>query len=112
MQGDAFVLRGGILGRADDMIIVRGVNIYPSAFEHILRRFADVAEYQVVVTEQTGMAELRLRLEPAPDADAAALQEEVAGAIRHQLNLRVPVELTTPGSLPRFELKAKRWIRE
>jgi len=47
-----------------------------------------------------------------PDADAAALQAEVAGTIRHQLNLRVPVELTEPGSLPRFELKAKRWIRE
>ena len=112
VQGDALVLRGGILGRADDMIIVRGVNIYPSAFEHILRRFADVAEYQVVVTEQTGMAELRLRVEPTPETEAAALQEEVAGAIRHQLNLRVPVELAEPGSLPRFELKAKRWIRE
>ena len=58
------------------------------------------------------MAELRLRVEPTREAEAAALQEEVAGAIRHQLNLRVPVELVEPGSLPRFELKAKRWIRE
>lgn len=112
VQGNALILRGGILGRADDMIIIRGVNIYPSAFEHILRRFAGVAEYQVTVTEQAGMAELHLRLEPMPDADGPALQKEITGALRQQLNLRIPVNLAEPDSLPRFELKAQRWIRE
>ena len=94
------------------MIIIRGVNIYPSAFEHILRRFEGVAEYQVTVTEQAGMAELHLRLEPMPDANGPALQEEITGALRQQLNLRIPVNLAEPDSLPRFELKAQRWIRE
>ena len=112
VQGNALILRGGILGRADDMIIIRGVNIYPSAFEHILRRFEGVAEYQVTVTEQAGMAELHLRLEPMPDADGPALQEEITGALRQQLNLRIPVNLAEPDSLPRFELKAQRWIKE
>ena len=111
-QGTDLILRGGILGRADDMIIIRGVNIYPSAFEHILRRFEGVAEYQVTVTEQAGMAELHLRLEPMPDADGPTLQEEITGALRQQLNLRIPVDLAEPDSLPRFELKAQRWIRE
>ena len=112
VQGNALILRGGILGRADDMIIIRGVNIYPSAFEHILRQFQGVAEYQVTVTEQAGMAELHLRLEPMPDADGTALQEEITSALRQQLNLRIPVNLAEPDSLPRFELKAQRWIRE
>lgn len=112
VHGEALILRGGILGRADDMVIVRGVNIYPSAFEHILRRIEGVAEYQVAITEQTGMAELRLRLELAPDIDAPSLQQEITDALRQQLNLRIPVELAEPNSLPRFELKAQRWIRE
>jgi len=112
IHGDALILRGGILGRADDMIIVRGVNIYPSAFEHILRRSGCVAEYQVNITEQAGMTELRVRLEPTPNADAPALQEEITDALRQHFNLRIPVELTEPDSLPRFELKAQRWNRE
>jgi phenylacetate-CoA ligase len=111
-HGDALILRGGILGRADDMLIIRGVNIYPSAFEHILRPFEGVAEYQVIISQKTEMAELHLRIEPHPDADAATLAEQITDTIRTQLNLRVPVELVAPQTLPRFELKAKRWIKE
>ncbi len=111
-HGAALILRGGILGRADDMVIIRGVNIYPSAFEHILRPFDAVAEYQVVISQQTEMAELRLRIEPQPDADAATLAEQITDTLRTQLNLRIPVEIVAPETLPRFELKAKRWIKE
>jgi len=111
-HGDALILRGGILGRADDMLIIRGVNIYPSAFEHILRLFEGVAEYQVVISQKTEMAELRLRIEPHPDADPKALAEQIIETVRTQLNLRVPVEIVAPESLPRFELKSKRWIKE
>ena len=111
-HGDALILRGGILGRADDMVIIRGVNIYPSAFEHILRPFEAIAEYQVIISKKTEMAELRLRIEPHPDTDPKALAEQIIETIRTQLNLRVPVETVPPKSLPRFELKAKRWIKE
>ena len=111
-HGDALILRGGILGRSDDMLIIRGVNIYPSAFEHILRPFEAIAEYQVIISQKTEMAELHLRIEPHPDADAATLAEQITQTIRTQLNLRVPVELVAPQTLPRFELKAKRWIKE
>ena len=111
-HGDALILRGGILGRADDMVIIRGVNIYPSAFEHILRPFEAIAEYQVIISRKTEMSELRLRIEPHPDTDPKALAEQIIETIRTQLNLRVPVETVPPKSLPRFELKAKRWINE
>ncbi|MDC0143001.1 AMP-binding protein [Verrucomicrobia bacterium] len=109
---DAIILRGGILGRADDMVIIRGVNIYPSAFEHILRPFEAIAEYQVIISKKTEMAELRLRIEPRPDTDPKTLGEQIIETIRTQLNLRVPVETVPPESLPRFELKANRWIKE
>ena len=111
-HGNALILRDGILGRADDMLIIRGVNIYPSAFEHILRRFEGVVEYQVAVSQQTEMAELQLRIEPHPDANPKALTDQITETLRTQLNLRVPVEIVAPETLPRFELKAKRWIKD
>ena len=105
-------LVGGILGRVDDMVIVRGVNIYPAAVEEILRRFADVAEYQVHVTTATAMTELRLEIEPADRCpEVARLMTEVRQALETAFSLRIPVEAVPPGSLPRFEMKAKRWLR-
>ena len=94
------------------MTIVRGVNVYPSTFERILRHFDDVAEYQVIISNQSNLTELLLRLEPKANKDGVVLKEKVSTEIRNQLNLRVNVEITPPDTLPRFELKAKRWIRE
>ncbi len=105
-------LEGGILGRVDDMVLVRGVNVYPSACEDLVRRFESVAEYQVEVVEEDALTELRLRVEPVPGlADPRRLEQELASAFRTALNLRVPVTAVAPGSLPRYELKAKRWVR-
>jgi phenylacetate-CoA ligase len=105
-------LEGGILGRTDDMALVRGVNVYPSACEEVIRAFDGVAEYRVELLTGTAMAELRVQLEPAAScADPAALAREVAAAFRNAFNLRVPVAAVPPGSLPRFELKARRWVR-
>ena len=61
-------LRGGILGRVDDMVFIRGNNVYPSALEAVVRRFREVAEYRAVVLESGGLSELRLELEPTPAA--------------------------------------------
>ena len=105
-------LAGGILGRVDDMVIVRGVNVYPSAVEEILRRQADLAEYQVHVTKNGALAELRLEIEPADRcADVNGLKNKVRQALETAFNLRIPVETVAPGALPRFEMKAKRWLR-
>jgi phenylacetate-CoA ligase len=100
-------LAGGILGRCDDMIAVRGNNLYPSALEGVIRRFAEVAEYRVTIDETSALAELRIEIEPAGDA-GAALCERIAAAIRAELLFRAEVCLAPPGTLPRFEMKANR----
>jgi len=105
-------LDGGILGRADDMVIVRGVNIHPAGIESILHECGGVAEYQVEVFTAATRSELSLRIEALPEAGEPG---EVAGrvqrAIQNRLNLRVPVTPVPPNSLPRFEMKARRWVR-
>ena len=99
------MLPGGVLGRADDMLIVRGVNIYPSALANILHRFPDVTEYRVIVTKNGPLDEITLQVE-CPAALISTIQEEM----RVALNLRVPIEPVESGTLPRFELKAKRVV--
>lgn len=103
-------LVGGILGRIDDMRLVRGVNVYPSAVDAIVRRFGAVVEYQVQVEQAGAMCELSLTIEPTPQCpDADGLCRRVGVALRDALSLRVPVHAVAPGVLPRYELKAKRW---
>jgi len=105
-------LAGGIFGRVDDMVIVRGVNVYPSAVEEIMRSFKDAAEYCVHVEQRQSLVELRVELEPSDICrDANKLQAQVQEALETAFNLRVPVELVPPGSLPRFEMKARRWVK-
>jgi len=105
-------LDGGILGRVDDMVIVRGVNVYPSAVEEILRQFDDVAEYRVHVSGAAALVELRVEVEPAEGCGATAtLVARVQAALETAFNLRVPVAAVAAGTLPRFEMKARRWIK-
>lgn len=96
-------LPGGVLGRADDMLIVRGVNVYPSALANILHRFPEVQEYRIIVTSDGIMDEIALQVE-CPPLLTTTIQDELHIA----LNLRIPVEAAPPGTLPRFELKARR----
>lgn len=104
-------LEGGILGRVDDMIIVRGVNVFPSAVEDVLRRCGGVAEYQVKLSREGALTELTLLVEP--DGACLDTQDLIARIHKHfqsTFALRVPVQLAPPGSLPRFEMKAQRWV--
>lgn len=103
-------LAGGVVGRADDMLHVRGNNLYPSAIEAILRRFADVAEYRIVVDQSGPLADLRVEVEPAANADAG-LAEAVGRAVRDELLFRIEVVAVPSGSLPRFEMKARRVVK-
>jgi phenylacetate-CoA ligase len=104
------LLAGGILSRTDDMVVVRGVNIYPSAIEGVLRLFPEVAEYQVREEWLNGMLELRLVVEFHHEADAS-LAPMLEKSLTDALALRIPVEVFPPGSLPRFEFKARRWVK-
>ncbi|MGD1084967.1 MAG: AMP-binding protein [Verrucomicrobiota bacterium] len=104
-------LAGGILGRADDMVIVRGVNIYPSAVEDILRRFPEIAEYRATVDQKKTLSELSLQIELNPGAaDADGLLKRLQTGLHTAFNLRVPILLAPAGSLPRFEMKSSRWL--
>ena len=105
-------LEGGILGRTDDMLVVRGVNVYPSAIEQIVRASGPVAEYQVEVHTDRTLPELSIQVEPAANCpNQAALAERIENAMRTAFNLRVEVSVVPNGDLPRFEMKAKRWVR-
>ncbi len=106
-------LEGGILGRADDMVNVRGVNVYPASIEAVVRRFSDIVEFRSKVSRVGAMRTLRLEIEVAsPAADRKALASEVAAQLRQALGLTVPVEAVETGALPRFEMKASRFIVE
>lgn len=104
---------GGILGRSDDMLIIRGNNVYPTAVEEIVRRFRDVAEFRVELVGSEGMNDLRIVVEPHPAAadQADFLAQRVARAIQNRLNFRPAALAVPPGTLPRFELKARRFVR-
>jgi len=105
-------LEGGILSRTDDMVVIRGVNIYPSAVEEIIRACGGVAEYQARIGTVGAMAEMAIQIEPAPGCpDAATLARKIEDALENSFALRVPVSVATAGTLPRFDLKAKRWVR-
>jgi phenylacetate-CoA ligase len=101
-------LVGGILGRVDDMIHVRGNNVYPSAIEGIIRRFPEIVEFQVEVDTRHALCELSIRIE-APDWSAA---KRLSTAISDELLFRAEVVVVPPGSLPRFDMKARRFIRK
>ena len=105
-------LEGGILGRVDDMVIVRGVNIYPTAVEEIIRGFREIAEYRVQISQENSLAEMRIEIEPAAEtSNISELLARVGKAFESSLALRVAISAVPPGTLPRFEMKAQRWIR-
>ena len=104
-------LVGGILSRVDDMVVVRGVNVFPTALEEIVRAWPEIAEYQVRISTVNAMTELLVKVE-ADNARPMELAGKLENAFQKALSLRVPVEVVPSGSLPRFEMKAKRWVRE
>lgn len=103
-------LDGGILNRVDDMVLVRGVNVYPSAVDEIVREAGGVIEYQVRISQQSALTEIEVTIEAMGEAEQARARLEAL--LRERLTLRVPVKLVAAGTLPRFEMKARRWIRE
>ena len=105
-------LAGGILGRTDDMVVVRGVNVYPSAVEDIVRACDGVAEYRVEIRVDRGLTEMSIQVEPSLEhADATGLVHRLEAELRNAFALRIPVMKVPSGTLPRFEMKARRWVR-
>ena len=94
------------------MVIVRGVNLYPTAVEQIIREHAEIAEYRVALGKSGVIDGIAITIEPADGCAApAALAATLESELRRALGLRIPVSLVRSGALPRFEMKAKRWVR-
>jgi phenylacetate-CoA ligase len=104
---EGMALEGGVLGRADDMIVVRGVNLYPGAIDAVVRSIAQIGEYRVEVFSRSAMSEVELQVETPDDGAAARLER----AFEESFSLRIPVHRVAEGTLPRFEFKAQRWVR-
>lgn len=99
------LLSGGVLGRADDMLIIRGMNIFPASIEQILRSFPEIIEYRMTAFKEARLDQLLIEIE-----DRLAKPERVASELQVRLGLRVDVNCVPLGTLPRFEGKGKRFI--
>jgi phenylacetate-CoA ligase len=106
-----------ILGRSDDMLVIRGVNVFPSQIEHVLLALPEVGEQFMVyidrvkhLDEMTIDVELHREYFSGELKDLAKVQKKVSDALRETLGLRTRVNLVEPGTLPRFEGKAKRVV--
>jgi phenylacetate-CoA ligase len=101
------LLEGGVLGRSDDMLVIRGVNVFPSAVEQIVRSFPEVHEYRMVAYKVEAMDHLRVEVEDRLDEP-----RRVADELQLRLGLKVEVVSVPLGTLPRFEGKGKRFVDE
>jgi len=102
---------GGLLGRTDDMLTIRGVNVYPTAIENVIRQFSAVDEFQVTVERRQEMRHLEVQIEVHSGHEAEEVRARVEQAIYGALSLRPTVTVAPPGALTRFEMKARRFHR-
>jgi len=102
-------LDGGVIGRVDDVKLVRGVLVIPSAIEDLVRAFPEVSEFAVDVHRRGELDEMTVRLEVTGTESADAVVHQVDRALSDALGLRVGTELVPPGTLPRFEFKSRRF---
>ena len=99
-------LDGGVVGRVDDALLIRGVVVFPSSIEAVVRRFPQVAEYAVEVSRPGALDVVTLRVE-LKEGGGETL-EKIGHAFRSALGLSAAVKRAAAGELPRFELKARR----
>lgn len=106
-----------ITGRVDDMLIIRGINVFPSQVEYALMAIPEVGQhFQIVVERKGALDDMLVRVELNKGAfsdkitDIMAIRQKVEHRLRNSLNVNADVELVEPGSLPRFEGKSKKVI--
>lgn len=106
-------LEGGILGRTDDMLVVRGVNIFPTAIEQVVRQVPEIMEYQVNISRKGALTEIHVTIEVArATRHPTEVVSKLEKGLQTAFSLRIPVTIAPNNSLPRAELKARRWIRK
>jgi phenylacetate-CoA ligase len=98
-----------IMGRTDDMVKVKGVNIYPGQIENVLKQSEGVSsEYQVNITHENGRDIFKLKVERKPDAEKSAVEKSVGEVFKRKIGIKIEVEAVNIGDLPRSEKKSKR----
>lgn len=98
-------LDGGVLGRTDDMMVIRGVNVFPTSVEQILRSYPEIIEYRLTACKEGAMDRLEIEIE-----DRLEQPDRIVKALSVRIGLKVKVTCVPIGSLPRFEGKGKRFI--
>jgi phenylacetate-CoA ligase len=98
-------LDGGVIGRADDMVVVRGVNVFPSSIEAMIREIEPINEFRIIVSRRDEMDQLEIEIEADPSR-----ANQLSELLRDRLAMRVPVSSVPPQSLPTFQAKARRMI--
>jgi phenylacetate-CoA ligase len=107
---NTMTLEGGILGRQDDMVVIRGVNVFPAAVDEIVQSCGGIAEYQVQIDSARALPEMVIQIEPDRACpDPTSLIGRLERQFETALALRVSIQTVPPGTLPRSELKANRW---
>lgn len=101
---------GGINGRKDDMIFIRGNNVYPSAIENIIREYKEIQEFRVEIFQQKEMTEMEIKIEIINKKEEIAKQ--LSQKIQNQLHFRAKITVVNENSLPRFDMKSKRFVRK
>lgn len=101
------LLQGGVLSRADDMLIIRGVNVFPSSVEQILRSFPEVVEYRITARKRGAMDMLSIEVE-----DRLNEPDRIEREFQLRLGLKIDLALVPLGSLPRHEGKGRRFVDE
>ncbi len=109
-------LKGGILGRSDDMVTIRGNNVFPSSIEAILREFPEIIEFRITLSQRRAMHHLAIEVEPTAEVGGSQsvaddLLQRVNTAFHDRLHFHAEVSLVAPESLPRFEMKGKRFVK-
>ncbi|HJJ47939.1 MAG TPA: phenylacetate--CoA ligase [Methanocorpusculum sp.] len=106
-----------LTGRSDDMLTIRGINVFPSQIEHVLKNIPEVGDqYMVYIDRINHLDEMSIDVEMNKATfsgelfDLARLQQKITIALKEQLTVRAKVNLVEPGSLPRFEGKAKHVV--
>jgi phenylacetate-CoA ligase len=97
------------------MLIIRGNNVFPAGVEAVIREFAEIDEFRLVVSQQREMDHLRIEIEPAAELSEATVRElvsRVGRTIKDRLNFQAEIIAVPTGALPRFEMKARRLVRE
>jgi phenylacetate-CoA ligase len=104
-------VEGGILGRADDLIKIRGVLFSPQAVEDVVRSFDQLTEYRIIVSRLRNLDELILKAEIiTEEGSTEGLIRDLESALRLKTHLRFQIELCPPGTFPKQEIKTKRLI--